>query len=163
MRTIILLGAVFLFGCGGTLSEEQRRKIREERVQHEIRRVTEVQLTEEAFKKGRELIALLESFGRDSVRTDSLIDASGGRIRFLVPGAKDTRAIEKQLIDAYIASGTTGEIDNIQMLRNAAGKATDSLLYTKPVIVKQPDGVDRVEGVWNIWLSRKELILGMDE
>lgn len=163
MRFLVLIFALLFCACGGTLSEEQRKQLREEKGRHEIRRVTELQLTEEAFKAGRRFISVIESFNGDSARIDSLIAASQGRVRFLVPGEGNTLAIEQQLIDAYVASGTTGEVDNVQMLRDAAGKSTDSLLYTKPVITRQSDGVDRLEGMWNIWLSRKALILGMDD
>lgn len=163
MRILLTIYTVLLLiGCGGTLSEEQRHQIREERKKREIKRVTEPQLTEAAFEEGRRLVGALEKLGSDSMLIDSALEAHGGRIRFITPGGEVNHILEQQLIDAYLASGVDEEVDNVQILRDASGRSTDSLLYTKPVIVHQPDGIDRLVGVWNIWLSRKEIVLNMD-
>ena len=52
--------------------------------------------------------------------------------------------------------------DNIQRARNG-NTPTDSILYTKPVVVKRKEGNEELIGVWNIWLSQKELIIAMDK
>jgi hypothetical protein len=148
--------------CGGSLSDEQRKRMREQMELHEIRRVSDTEITEAAFARGRKVMLSLENLHGDSARIDSFIEASAGKIRWLVPGGSNAIALEQQLIDAYIASGTGSLQDNVQKIRNAEGDS-DSLLYTKPVVTKLPDGTDRLKGVWNIWLSKKELILSMDK
>jgi len=158
-RFIVLL--VILAGCGGTLSDEQRKKMREQMELHEIRKVTDAEITEAAFAKGRHIIQLLDDFHGDSTQIDSLIRAENGSVRWLVPGTSNAKALEQQLIDAYVASESGSLQDNVQKIRNTEGES-DSLLYTKPVLTRA-DGVERLEGVWNIWLSKKQLILSMDK
>jgi hypothetical protein len=151
-----------LVACGGSLSDEQRKKIREEMAANKIRKVTESEITTTAFEQGRNIILKLEELENDSVRIDSLIHAEKGRVKWIVPGAATALALEQQLIDAYVAAGSGPLQDNVQLLRNAEG-VSDSILYTKPVTSRLPDGREKLEGVWNIWLSKKQLILSMDK
>lgn len=157
---IILL--LFILSCTGSLTEEQRKAVKEDMERHEIKKVSDAQLTEAAFAKGREITAQLEEAKTDSLKKDSIVTSNVGKIRWLVPGAPNAMDIEQQLIDAYIASASGGAQDNVQKIRRSDGTQSDSLLYSKPVILKQKDGTDVLSGVWNIWLSRKELIKAMD-
>jgi hypothetical protein len=153
---------IFFFACTGSLTEEQRKAVKEDMENHQIKKVSDAQITEAAFAKGREIISTLEEVKYDSTRTDSIIDASDGKIHWLEPGSGNAVEIEQQLIEAYIASASGGLQDNVQKIRGADGTQTDSILYTKPVVTKRSDGSDVLTGVWNIWLSRKELIKAMD-
>lgn len=162
MKYWIVITVLLVTGCGGTLSDEQRKKMREQMALHEIRKVSDTEITEAAFASGRKIMQSLENFGSDSARIDSFIRSSKGKVKWLVPGGRNAIALEQQLIDAYIAGGTGTRQDNVQKIRTAEGES-DSLLYTKPVVTKLPDGTDRLDGVWNIWLSKKELILSMDK
>lgn len=156
------ISAIILFfilaGCGGSLSDEQRKQVREQMELHKIMRVTEVEITEAAFAKGRETIKIIERFKDDSIRLDSVLKINEGRIRYIQPGKSNALALEQQLIDAYLADESGALQDNVQKLRNAEGDF-DSLLYTKPVITKLSDGSEQLDGVWNIWLPKKQLIL----
>jgi hypothetical protein len=91
-----------------------------------------------------------------------LIEANNGKVRWLVPGATNALDVEQQLIEAYVSSPTGDIQDNVQKIRESNGTVTDSILYSKPVLIKRNDGTDVLTGVWNIWLSRKELIRSMD-
>lgn len=162
MKYWIVITVLVVTGCGGTLSDEQRKKMREQMALHEIRKVSDTEITEAAFASGRKIMQSLQSLGTDSAKIDSFISNSKGKVKWLVPGDKNAVALEQQLIDAYIAAGSGDIQDNVQKIRHAEGES-DSLLYTKPVVTKLPDGTDRLEGVWNIWLSKKELILSMDK
>lgn len=162
MRYAIIFSILMLTSCGGKLSEEQRREMREEMKLQEIRRVTETEITEAAFAHGRSMMNVVNSFDGDSMRIDSMIIAGNGTIRFLVPGQADARVIEQQLIDAYLAAESGERMDNVQFMRGPEG-TTDSILYSKPVLAAGPDGAEYLKGVWNIWLSRRELILSMDD
>jgi hypothetical protein len=153
---IILL--FLLTGCGGTLSDEQRKQMREQMELHKIVRVTEIEITEAAFEQGRETMKILESFNGESSKTDSFLRANKGAIHFVVPGASNARALEQQLIDAYLADESGAVQDNVQELRNGDG-TYDTLLYTKPVTVKMPDGSEQLNGIWNIWIPKKQLVL----
>lgn len=128
----------------------------------EIRKVTDAEITEAAFARGRTIMKSIEEFQGDSIKIDSLLKAQNGKVKWIVPGDVNAVNLEQQLIDAYIAAETGALQDNIQKIRNAKGES-DSLLYTKPVVRKQPNGTEKLEGVWNIWLSKKQLILSMDK
>ena len=162
MRYALLAFLLFLASCGGSLSEEQRKKLREEMQLREIKRVTEAEITEAAFAKGRALMLSAEKLQGDSASIDSLVRTEKGRLHFLEPGQSRGVMLEQQLIEAYLAAESGQQQDNVQFVRNSEG-ATDSILYTKPVIIRGTDGSDRLKGVWNLWLSRKQLILAMEK
>jgi hypothetical protein len=158
----LICGLVLLLACEGKLTDEQRKKMREQMELHKIKRVTETEITEAAYAKGRALMAFLERHSRDSVKIDSFMTANEGRIRWIVPGNENARELERQLVDAYLADESGALQDNIQRVRRGM-EPTDSILYTKPVITKLPDGSERLDGVWNVWLSQKQLVLAMDK
>lgn len=153
----IVITVIILSSCGGSLSDEQRRQMREKMEQNKIVRVTEVEITEAAFSEGRTHVQTLDSLAADSASLMKYINSSGGAIRFLRPGEETNRLLEKQLIDAYLADPSGAFQDNVQKVRNSQGDF-DTLLYTKPVTRKLPDGADELVGVWNIRLARKDLV-----
>jgi len=145
-----------LAGCGGSLNEEQRKQLKEGREQQKIKKVTEAELTEEAFTKGRSIITFVE---RNQAKRDSVMMASHVVVRWLEPGSANASEMERQVIDAYLNSVMMGGSlsDNVQRL------GTDSLLYTKPVVLERPDGTVEVRGTWNVSMSKKELVLSMNK
>jgi hypothetical protein len=163
MKWYAFVFVIIVFSCTGSLTEEQRNKVKEDMANHAIRKVSDAEITEAAFSKGRAYVSAIEQSKNDSTKIDSIIVASNKRIRWVVPGSKSGLAVEQQLIDAYISSGGTDLQDNIQKIRSEDGTQTDSILYSKPIVIKRSDGVDELKGVWNIWLSRKELIMAMEK
>ncbi|HYG04420.1 MAG TPA: hypothetical protein VD927_18365 [Chryseosolibacter sp.] len=159
-KFLIFLAAVCVVACGGKLSEEQRKEMREQMELHKIRKVSEVQITEAAYAEGRKIIALINDNPSDSIKIDSLIKASGGRVRWVAPKSTNAHLLEQQLVEAYLNNESANMQDNVQKFRNGAIES-DSILYTFPVMIKRADGSDELKGVWNIWLSKKQLILGM--
>jgi hypothetical protein len=154
---------IFIVACTGSLTEEQRQKVKDDMANHAIRKVSDAELTEAAFAKGREWISEIEKQKSDSAAIDSIVNGSEGKIHFVVPGKSNALAVEQQLIDAYISSPPGDVQDNVQKIRGSDGTVTDSILYSKPILIKRNDGVDVLTGVWNIWLSRKELIMAMEK
>lgn len=79
------------------------------------------------------------------------------RIHWLAPGKAHGLEIEQQLIEAYLNSMLTGTPlqDNVQKI------GEDSLLYTNPVVITRADSSIEIKGTWNIWMSKRELILSM--
>ena len=135
--------------------------MREEMELHKIRRVSEVEITEAAYAKGRTLIGLLDHAENNPRKIDSLAAATGTRIHWIVPGKATAEGVEQQLIESYIAGAESGSLqDNLQKIRNAAGE-TDSLLFTRPVVKNLPDGAVKVEGTWNVTMSQKQVIIEM--
>jgi len=157
MRIATIIACIILASCGGSLSDEQRKQMREKMEENRIVRVTEVEITEAAFAEGRATVETLDSLAADSTQLRSYVNRSGGTIRFLRPGEQTNRLLEKQLIDAYLADPSGISQDNVQKVRNDQGDF-DTLLYTKPITKKLPDGADELVGVWNIRLSRKHLV-----
>jgi hypothetical protein len=158
MKPFLFVGFFVLVACGGSLSDEQRRKIKEDMKQHKIVRVTEVEITEAAFAKGRVVLERLKLMASDDDRIDSLEERSNVKIKWIAPGVKNAPEIERQLIEAYLESFINGGLaDNVQRIE------TDSLLYTYPVTEKLSDGSENVKGMWSIRMSKKDLILAMDK
>jgi len=158
MKTATVLLALILFGCGGSLTEEQRRQMHEKMELNKIVHVTEVQIMEEAYAEGRKLMEILDSLKKDSTQLKLFLKRNEGKIHYIQPGNATARGLEQQLVDAYLADETGALQDNVQEKRNPQG-GYDSLLYTKPITVEIPGGGERLEGIWNIWLSKKELVL----
>lgn len=158
---LVFISTIILASCGGTLSDEQKKKIREEKALSEIRKVTEPEITEAAMKLGKEIMSSIEKVKENPALIDSLERETNTKITWIVPGGANAQVVEQQLIEAYIAGAATGTIeDNLQKLRNAEGNV-DSLLFTRPVVKNLADGAVQIEGTWNIRISQKELILSM--
>lgn len=136
------------------MSDEQRKQMLEAREQQRIQKISEAEIMDLAFVKGREVLADLPQ--RESTNVDSLGRSQRVKIHWLSPGASNGLTIEKQVIEAYINSVIEGTPlqDNVQKV------GTDSLLYTKAVVVTRPDSSVEVKGTWNVWMSKKQLILG---
>lgn len=154
MRWTNLFLVILLAGCGGSLNDEQRKQLKEGREQQKIKKVTEAELTEEAFARGRAIIGLVE---RNPTKRDSVMASNPVVVRWLEPGAANASEIERQVIDAYLNSVLMGGSlsDNVQRL------GTDSLLYTKPVVLERPDGTVEVRGTWNVSMAKKDIVLTM--
>lgn len=161
-RVVIFLLSAVVVACNGSLSDEQKRQMHENMEAHKIVRVTEVEIMEAAYAEGRRIAHVLDSLANDSTAMRAFLNKEKGRVRFLRPDASNARLLEKQLIDAYLADPSGSFEDNVQELR-APGGNYDSLLYTRPVTTKLPDGSDRLEGVWNIWLPKKELVMDISK
>jgi hypothetical protein len=140
------------------MSDEQRKQMLEAHEKQSIQKVTEVELTEAAFKKGREVARNLDE-QTSLTQADSMSQAMGVTIRWLAPGSAHAHEIETQIIEAYINSVLMGEqqTDNVQRV------GPDSLVYTKVIVTTRSDSSVEVKGTWNVWLSKKNLILEMNK
>ena len=158
-RIIILL--LCLTACGGTLTEEQRRKLHEGMEEQKIVQMTDAEIMTTAHERGREVFAALEKVHFNVVKADSIGEHYKARIHWTVPGTASNQEIEQQLIEAYISGMVTGSLqDNVQRLYTDTKQSVyDSILYSKPVVSPMPDGVEKLDGVWNIYLSKKQVVL----
>ena len=89
MRWTLIILLPFFVACTGSLTEEQRKAVKEDMESHEIKKVSDAEITEAAFAKGRELTETLEKHKNDSSKIDSVVRANNGRIRWLVPGSSN--------------------------------------------------------------------------
>jgi hypothetical protein len=151
-----------LWACGGSLSDEQRKKLHDGMEEQKIVKVTDAEIMSASIERGREVSAAIEKMGTDSNVLDSLQEIYRVKIRLIKPEASDAMKVEDQLIEAYVAGAESGAVnDNIQKLRTDSSQEYDTLLYTRPKISSLPDGAVNVEGIWNIYISRKEVIRSM--
>lgn len=150
-----------LMSCGGTLSDEQRKKLKEGMEQQKIVRVTDSEIMSATLDKAHQVYSSLERTGFNPAKIDSLEDEYRVNIKWVIPGSENALDIEKELIEAYILGITEGaKQENLQKLWTTQQKDDyDSLLYTRPKITRFADGSEQLDGLWNISLSRKEIVL----
>lgn len=156
MKYVALLSLLVLICCNGKLTDEQKRKIREEREESKIKKISEADMTEAAFAFGRKITDIIER--KDITLSnrkliDSIEIAFGVEIISMHPTDSTLRAIETQIIEAYMSaeSGITLN-DNIQKM----GK--DSILYTKPLMREQPDGSVVFSKALGLRIAKREII-----
>jgi hypothetical protein len=154
MKKLFIVSFALLTACGGSLSDEQRKQMREGSEQQAIVKVTEAEILDAAFVKGRSVMSRLTENNPDTTKVSA---EETVRIHWLAPGKAHGLEIEQQLIEAYLNSLLTGTPlqDNVQKI------GEDSLLYTNPVVVTRADSSIEIKGTWNIWMSKRELILAM--
>ncbi len=158
-------------GCGGKLSEEDRKAIAETKERREFKKIKEADIIATASQKGRDILQLLEEYlnpghGRDSTTIDpstgklllsdndidiidSLSRSHATDITFI--SAVDASALEqaspkeKEVFEAYLYNVEEGlEMrDNIQKINDS------TLLYTRPLlrplmeVLQEKDSVSR--------------------
>lgn len=161
MRVSLLALLLFATACGGTLSDEQRKKMRERMKEDEIKHVTEGELMSAAFTYGRSISSVLEKRDPSMINKkllDSLELAFNVQIAAIQPGDSMLLAIESQLIEAYTTSaGQVNVADDVQKM------GTDSILYTKPIMHERPDGSMEFMRALSIHIPVRSVILSIEE
>ena len=159
--TLVILG----MGCGGSLSDEQRKKLHEGMEEQKIVKLSDSEIVTASLEKGRMVYNAIENIDFEASKIDSLASEYHVKIKLITPGSDNALEVENQLIEAYIVGAETGSLqDNIQKLhvtKNTEGY--DSLIYTRPKVSPLPDGAVKVEGIWNIYLAKKDVIRSMDK
>lgn len=156
MKNSFIILVLLLSACGGSLSDEQRKQMREASEQQAIIKVTDAEILEAAFAKGRSVMSQLKDNNPD---TSKVAAQEVVKIHWLGAGKAHGLEIEQQLIDAYVNSLLSGTSlqDNVQKI------GTDTLLYTNPVVITRADSSIEIRGTWNIWIAKRELILAMNK
>lgn len=145
---------LIMMGCGGSLSDEQRKELREGRAKQDVKRVTEAEILDQAFSTGRKIVNTL---GKDSSAIQKMEAQYNSEIYYIKPGQKTALAIEQQLIEAYLMSIIDGGMaDNVQKIPG------DSIMYTFPVADTLADGAVSIQGMWSVHMAVKDLILSME-
>lgn len=153
-----LVIVLFMWSCGGSLSDEQRKKLHEGMEEQKIVKVTDAEILTTSLDRGRQIFAVIERNPDNTAVLDSLEKAYQVRITLIRPDASQASQVEDQLIEAYVAGAESGSVnDNIQKLRTESDQY-DTLLYTRPKVTSLPDGAVNVEGIWNIYISKKAVV-----
>ena len=158
MKKVIILVLVCL-GCGGTLTDEQRKKLHDGMSTQDIKRVSDADLQEAALVYAKSVLVDVEKtdkFLNQKTRIDSIAVARNVKIYSLIPDDAALREIEKKLVEAYISGADAGQaVDNLQKI------GTDSLLFTRPVFKDRPDGSQQFSHAIGIKMDIKTVVLSM--
>jgi hypothetical protein len=154
MKYYSLLLLVLIFSCTGTLTDEQRKKMKENMELNEIKKATDSEIIEAAFQFGRQTASIIQK--RDKTLSnqpflDSLSQALHVEILAIQSGNQNLRGVEKQLLEAYTSEVQSS--DNIQKM------GPDSLLYTKPILREHPDGSTEFSKALGIRMTKKQIVL----
>jgi hypothetical protein len=154
MKYALFVSSILWLSCTGTLTENQRKKIKDEMASSEIKKVTEAEITEAAFQYGRQVAAVIEKKDR-TLSNKSFIDSLNLVFNIeIIPlqsSNNELRGVEKQILEAYKSDAQA--TDNIQKM------GTDSLLYTKPIMREHPDGSTEFSKALGIRMTKKQVIL----
>jgi len=147
-----------LVSCTGSLSDEQRKRIKESMEQGEIKKVSEAQITEAAFAFGRKVATFIDK--QDTLLANkSLLDSLSKVYQVEIVSLRSDnlqlRGVERRVLEAY-QSGD-GSDDNIQKM------GTDSLLYTKAILHQNPDGSNEFIRAIGIRMTRKQIVLSIKD
>jgi uncharacterized membrane protein len=159
--------AFLLAACGGSLSDEQRKKLHEGMEDHKITQLSDTEIVTAAMDEARSVFDALEKSNFDEPASLRIARERKVKIRFITPGSGDALEVENQIIQAYIVGAVTGATqDNIQKLRSGAATSLqdyDTLLYSRPVVTSQPDGSVNVDGVWNIYVAKRDIVRSLSK
>lgn len=158
-KSLIVAIITLCWGCGGKLSDEQRKKLHEGMATQDIKRVSEADVQAAATIYAQSVFADVEKvdkFLNKKSKIDSIATERHVKIYSLIPDDKTLRNIEKALVDAYVTgAGTSQAGDNLQRI------GEDSLLYTKPVFKDRPDGSQQFSHAIGIKMAKKTIVLSM--
>ncbi len=161
MRTICLLAFALVVGsCGGSLSDEQRRKLHEGLEEQKIVRLSDSEIITSSLERGRKIYQEMQRRGFRPEAIDSIESQYRVNIRLITPGSAGALEVENQLIEAYVVGAETGSLpDNIQKIGVTDNQEQyDSLVYTTPKVTPLPDGAVKVEGIWNVYQAKKDVV-----
>ena len=147
--------AIVLLACNGRLSDEQKRKIKEEMKSSQIKKISDAEIIDAAFAVGRAVAQPLDERDKqltNYVLVDSLERAYQVSIVALTLTDSLLREVEKKIVEAYMAGGAAQLGDNIQKL------GADSLLYTKPIMRARADGSEELVTVLGIRIPKREVV-----
>ena len=164
MKYSVLICAIILTACGGTISDEQRKKFKEGMEMEKIVHATDSDILAFALDKGHATFDALKASSFSAHKIDSIEKALNVRINFLVPGKSNALVIEQEMIDAYINGIALGGAnqENLQKVWTDTQKNNyDSVMYSQPKLLIRPDGVEELQGIWNIFIAKRDIVLAI--
>lgn len=132
--------ACLSFACGGGLSDDQRKALKNELEQREIKKIPEEDIVEATFKQGRKFLTYYQA-GADSLLRE--IDA-----RILKKNDSTASEVEWNLLEAYKYSMTQGAQPSENVQRDG-----EVMVYTMPLIEN-----DMFVGIYVIRIPRRTIV-----
>jgi hypothetical protein len=161
MRILILFSLLVLCSCGGSLSSDQRKRMRDNMESKSIKKISDAELTEASLVFGRSIAKIIETKDKNLTHRkflDSLEKSFGVQILSMQPTDSLLRGVERKIIEAYTSgSDLSGIGDNLQKM------GADSLLYTKPLMSERPDGSVEFNKALAIRIPKRQVILSIKE
>lgn|SRR6478609_7356701 len=159
MRLVVIFSLFILSSCGGSLSSEQRKKIRANMEAKSIKKISDLELTEAALNYGRSIANIISQRDKSLINRNFL-DSLGKafNVQIISMHTSDTflRKVERQIIEAYSSgSDLSGIGDDLQKM------GTDSLIYTKPLFIERPDGALEFSQALGIRIPKRQVILSI--
>ena len=156
MKFLLVVLPIVFISCGGSLSSEQRKKMREKMEANSLKKVSDAELTEAALAYGRKIAKVVESRPNDRKFLDSLEKEYDVEILFMRGDDPGLRSVEKQIVEAYASAASGSNLtDNIQKM------GSDSLLYTKPIGKERPDGSMDFTKALGLRLHKRPIVLSI--
>ena len=156
MKIKLLLLSIFLSACGGSLTDEQRKKAKESIALNQIKKITDSEITAAAFTYGRTIANQVAAKNPRPGFIDSLAASYHVKILLLKPGDTYLSDKEKLIMEAYASVTNKSDFsDNIQKI------SADSILYTQPILKENPDGSFFFDHALGIRMPKKEIVLSI--
>ena len=159
MKYLIIPVFLLIISCNGRLTDEQKKKIRNEMEEGQIKRISEAEITEAAFNYGRAISNVVESRDQnleDKALIDSLENVYGVQILSMQTGDSELREIDRKVIEAYTSGGDVGALsDNVQK------QGRDSILYTKPLMRTLADGSTEFTKALGIRMPKRQVVMSI--
>ncbi len=133
---------ILFMACGGGLSDDQRKTLKDEMEQREIKKIPEEAIVEATFEKGR---MLLEHY---QAGADSLLSKMNIEVSRLKKNDSTASKVEWELLQAYKYSMTQGAQPSENVQRDG-----EDMVYTMPFIEN-----DTFEGIYIIRIPRKTIV-----
>lgn len=162
-RNALIAISIWIASCSPQPIDNQK-EIKEEIDNREIRRITKVQILEEATDKGNQLTKLLNKALIDSsystVLVDSLSRAFSVDIKLVSQNNPPTEGtMESELLEAYQYAVE----NNLKTEPNVQDLEDGIVFYTSPILNKHIlTDSSGLYGAWNLGFSKKEMILNME-
>lgn len=159
MKFLPVVLIVISMGCGGSLSSEQRKQIRDKMEAGAIKKISEADLTEAGLTYSRNIVEIINSSSNQSrLFLDSLEKHYSVEIIFMHPDDAGLRGVERKIMEAYASTvGSVDPGDNLQKMGN------DSLLYTKAIMKERPDGALVFIQALGVRMTKKTIVLSIKE
>ena len=156
MKIWFLLLCILFSACGGSLTEEQRKKAKADIERNQIKKISDAQITDAAFSMGRNIAKLMTENGAaiNTNFSDSLSRSLHVEIVSLQPGNIHLSETEKLILEAYVDITNRSDFtDNIQKI------GQDSILYTQPILKENSDKSVTFDYALGILMPKKEIVL----
>ena len=153
MRIVILLFTLgVLFSCSGSLSDDQRKALQEEKSSREIRKISEDEIYSKVLETGREIMTAMDE--------GAVLSQVEEDYKAIVVRINDETSSLSELESTIWETYKTNDWSQATAQDNVQKDGNLYFIYTSPVIGGDEDSVF-LSGLWVIRLERKNVVLSL--